>query len=70
MIKGNILTSSQTYSTQGILKDTQNYSNLLNSEVLKDKILNSEVLKDKILNSEIRYSTQRYDIRLWVLNSI
>ena len=46
--KGNILTSFQTYSTQGILKDTQNYSNLLNSQVLKDKIL----------NSVIRFSTQ------------
>ena len=36
------------------LKDTQTYSNLLNSKALKDKIL----------NSEIRYSTQRLDTQL------
>ena len=55
MTKGNILTSFQTYSTQGYSK----LLNLLNPKVLKDKILNQRLdtqLKDTLLY--FGYSTQ------------
>ena len=45
--------------TQGILKNTQNYSNLLNSELLEDKILNSE------LDTQLkRYDTQLHEAQI------
>uniref|UniRef100_M1DKS8 Uncharacterized protein n=1 Tax=Solanum tuberosum TaxID=4113 RepID=M1DKS8_SOLTU len=62
ILKHNIslnLIKMETYLPLSKLTQLKEYSKLLN-------LLNSEVLKDKILNSEIRYSTQRYDIRLWV----
>jgi len=68
----NLIKRKHTYLFSNLLKDTQNYSNLLNSEVLKDKILNSVIRFSTQWNRvqlKIRYSTHWSAVQLKILNS-